>query len=1612
MIFTMKTITPKLLFSLPLAIMLLISAAVNGQLKADFSATPRTGCPPFVVNFKDSSFGTPTSWKWDLGNGTISFLQNPTTTYFDPGTYNVKLVVQNANGKDSTVKNQYIVVNSLPIPLFNVSDTVGCYPLKARFEDLSLPGSGVIKAWQWDFGDGTLATEANPIHPYTASGTFSVTLKVTNTFGCSKIITKNALIKTQNGVKAAFSYSSSQGCQTSAPVNFINQSTGNGSLQYWWNFGNSTGSSAVNPVVNYGATGSYTVRLIVSSSFGCRDTLTKANAINIGVVKANFNPPDTVCTGAPFQLTNASTPASFVGSTWTFGNDTILTQTNPIHSFETAGVHLVKLVTDFGSCRDSVTKSIVSIPKPNVSFNAPVRYSCKAPLTVNFNNTSSNAVSYLWNFGDGSTSTQKNPSHQYTTMGSYAVSLIIINSNGCTDTLLLEDYVRVSPPEILSIDSLMIKECTPYTVYPHATIATGLPISSYLWNFGDGGTSTDSTPAHTYTVPGNYNVKLTVSSGAGCIDTFTLVEAVMVGLKPTAIFSATPLDVCANTPVNFTDLSTVPNGYLVDWWYWEFGDGGTSPEKNPTHTYSDTGWFTVTLTVASLGCNDSALITNYVHVKPPIAKFDTSYSCSTPLKRNFIDSSIGASSWTWDFGDGGTSTQRNPAHTYAASGTYPVSLTVSDGSCQHTKIENVLVLDQSPRMIISDSINCRATRVLFDIGNVMPGSIQRYRWFFEGVNRPGAPTNNTPVAQSYSTTGVRTPAVALTDILQCVDTAYASFPITIYGPKAAFGGNPRGGCFGTTITFLDSTITDGIHPISSWTWNFGDGPSKVLTSGPFTHYYTSPGVYNVYMIVRDSYGCKDSVGKSSFVSISSINAGFNPSDSLVCPNSPITFSINSVGADVTYKWDFGDNNSSTSATPVHTFSNPGTYITSLVVADKIGCRDSSTKVIKVFSAKSKFALSDSFAICPPLVVNASNTSSNFKSYQWDFGDGSYSTLLNPSHIYTYPGTYTISLAVSNTGGCTDTMRKNIVINGPTGSFGYVPTRVCNPGSVSYNIISNNAISYIWDFSDGNTLYTTQNSTSHIYSSPGIYVPKVIIEDGGGCKVAILGLDTVKVIGIETTILSDVTSFCDSGYVSFRDSTITNDVVNSFMWNFGDGTFSNNQNPTHGYSTPGLYTITFIASTPFGCKDTAKLVDYIKVSATPRVRIIGDSVGCQPAQLAFAGALAVPDTSTLNWAWTFDNGNTFTGQAPPAQLFSNSGNFNIRLVATNVAGCGDTAMKRVVIHPKPVVDAGPDAIICKGQSHPLQATGANSFVWTSSPFLSCINCSDPSANPLTKNTFYVTGSNAAGCSGTDSVIVDVRQPFVMTVNNGDTVCVGQSVSIGASGADSYQWSPSLWLDNSSIANPQTKPDSTITYTVVGEDNARCFKDTGYIKVKVYPIPTIEITNGNNISLQIGKTVKLSTKASTDVTSFSWTPGQALSCITCAEPITSTRDNITYTVKATNDGNCSSQDNVTISMICENSNVFIPNTFSPNNDGMNDAFYPRGSGVGNVRSMRIFNRWGQMVYQKINFPANDASEGWNGKFNGVDMQADVYVYIVEVVCANNQVLPLKGNITLLR
>ena len=153
-------------------------------------------------------------------------------------------------------------------------------------------------------------------------------------------------------------------------------------------------------------------------------------------------------------------------------------------------------------------------------------------------------------------------------------------------------------------------------------------------------------------------------------------------------------------------------------------------------------------------------------------------------------------------------------------------------------------------------------------------------------------------------------------------------------------------------------------------------------------------------------------------------------------------------------------------------------------------------------------------------------------------------------------------------------------------------------------------------------------------------------------------------------------------------------------------------------------------------------------------------------------------------------------------------------------------------------------------------------------------------------------------------------------------------------------------------------------------------------------------------------------SSNVVSYAWTPATNLSCTDCPNPYASPKFSTVYTVKVTDANGCVSSRNIKLLVICNDKNFFIPNTFSPNNDGANDRFYPRGTGLDHIQALRIFNRWGELVFEKRNFPANDAPSGWDGTYKGKAASSDTYIYMIDIICENANIITYKGNVTLIR
>lgn len=1423
------------------------------QPSANFTASPLAGCSPLIVNFQDLSTGTPTSWNWNFGNGNTSTLQNPIASYFTPGTYTITLTVTNAGGSNTLVRTNYITVYEPPTVDFSADIRAGCFPLRVQLTDLSTAGMGNNNvSWDWDFGNGQTSNLQNPVVTYTTAGIFNVTLRVTNDKGCVRTLSRPAYINVTTGVRSIFTYTNPTVCSAPATINFTNSSTGPPVLSYLWDFGDGNTSTAQNPSHNYLTNGTYIVTLITFSSAGCQDTL-RSNPIVIGGITTSFTGPIAACVNDPVSFTGTSVPIPN-SSNWTFGDGGTGTGINVTHSYAAPGVYQVKLYNTYANCVDSFSQDITIHPLPVADFTAPVTTSCQPPLTVNFQDlTTGGATAWEWDFGDGNTSTTQNPLHTYTNYGSFTVTLIATNANGCKDTIVRPAFVRIRRA-IMSVPILPDRGCIPFTISPVPVVNVLDAVTSWEWDFGDGGSAFVQNPTHTYTVQGTYTVKLIITTSSGCRDTLTINNAVQVGSKPLANFSAAPNPVCARKPVQFTDLS-VP----ADEWLWDFGDGTTSTLQNPTHIFSDTGYFDITLIAYNNGCPDTIVFQNYIYVLPPIAVMGVFPDCNNRLRFTFQDASIGALTWEWDFGDGSPlDYTQNPIHVFPALGTYPVRLVVTNGGCADTTIILVKAMDERADFTANQTTLCKIGTVNFNTVNINTANITSYLWNFGDGNT--ATTTTSTVTHTYSNVGTYSVTLTITDLNGCISTLTRPNYIRINGPTANFTAGNASGCTGLVATFTDQSTTDGQNAITSWFWDFGDGNTQTFTGPPFQHTYNSVGSFNVKLIVTDAAGCRDSLTRISNVTTSDPVPDFVV-DTLTCPGATLTFTNTSQPTGVNSNWDFGDGNTSAVNSPTHSYAATGLYTVKLVITDALGCTDSliRTNYIRVALPVASFTVSDSVTSCTPLEVQFNNTSTFSSSILWDFGAGQgVSTLNNPLHFYSAPGVYPVKLVATSPGGCKDSTIRTIRVYDTAGSrINYTPLGGCKPLTISMNALTTGPmVSYFWDFGDGNTQTTTIPAATHTYTSFGNFLPRVIMEDPSGCIIPLQGADTLLVLGARANFGVDTAFFCDFGTVNFIDSTTFNDPILQYNWNFGDGGTSNLQQPSHVYNSEGIYNVQLHVLTQTGCRDTIQKNALVKVINRPLIDINGDSVICINNSILHTGIFLRADTSIVNWQWNFPNGVTYNVQNPPLQFYNTAGTFTITAYATNSSGCKDTTRQTIVVNPLPTV----------------------------------------------------------------------TMPGQLTINAGFPVII-----------------------------PATYTPNTVSWI--------------------------------------------------------WSPATGLSCANCPTPSAVPRINTFYQVYFTDANNCSNTGRIQINVLCGKGNLYIPNTFSPNGDGSNDSFYPRGTGLERVKFLRIFNRWGEVVFEKKDFPVNNAGAGWDGRFKGQAPKADVYIYQAEVFCENGELLRINGNIALI-
>lgn len=1588
----------------------------------DFDADRWNGCEPLAVQFTNLSDPGYSSLNWSFGVGADVTDPNPGRIFNNAGVYRITLTVTYPDGAVIS-REKDVTVYRKPSAAFSTSVPGGCTPLAVTFTDQSSPGDGTITSVTWDFGDGTNGSGPTASHTYTLSGNQTTSVIVVNSYGCTNGTTRQISIQEPPVVRFAADVRNS--CSAPLTVNFQNTSTApNGAaLTYLWDFGDGTTSTDATPQHTYTREGNFTVSLTATSAGGCSETLTMADYIRIIRMTPDFAATGNICVNQPVTLENRTQPTP-TSARWDFPDGSVQYGVNITHTFSQAGDYPVTMTATGNGCQETITRTIRVNPLPVADFAATPTISCRVPTDVAFTALTTGATSWTWNFGDGATGTGQTTTHSYTAEGTFDVSLQATNAFGCSVNVTKTDYIRIQAPMVSFVVDTP-RGCIPFAANFFSTVISVDPVVSYNWNFGDGGTSNLQHPSHTYTTQGDFTVTLEIVTESGCRATYSqLVEA---GIRSVVEFDVDRTRGCQPDIFHFTNRSVPPG----DEWLWQFPqDNSSETVQNPAHQFSQIGLHDVILTVYNNGCPSTLIKRMLIEIYPPVARFTVLPNCVNKYDRQFNDQSdFGASvsrSWLWDFGDGTTSTQQSPLHTYTSPGTYTVRLTVDNGSCTSTTTQQVLIIDERATIGANVPTVCAGRSIDFTITNaatINNNLVRFYRWDFgDGTTRTIAAADFDPNAvynHTYNRPGNYNVVLTLEDANAC-QVVSNTVAVTINGVTAGF--TFAGACRENPFTFTDASVPAFPSTvITSWVWNFGDGSAPdTLTTQPvaYPHTYDRMTNYPVTLTVTDQFGCTSSVTRT--VSVNVVNASIVVPQQEACLQRAFGFSNNSIGNNLTFDWSFGDGGASTESAPQHTYTSPGVYTVRLTVTDDDGCvaTQEALHFITVRNPQAIFTVPDDLAPCPPVLVPFTNGSSDYDEVAWQFGDGSTSPLESPSHAYSRPGTYTVTLTVTTAGGCSADTTKDIFIDGPDGSQSATPTQGCMPMQITMNAQSSNAVKYIWDFDDGHLVTTTTPTTSYAYTREGIYYPRVILEDAKGCQVPALGNDTIVADKVTARFTMDNAAACDSGFIYFRDNStsVTLDQLGqdmTYQWDFGvpgrTDDIATGPNPRFFYNQTGTYQVRLLVTSSLGCTDEITLPAI--VSPQPEAEILPLTPVCEGGQVQLQGRENKLLAGT-RWQWRVDPGQVFDTAAPPALTFNTPGDIPVQLTITNSDGsCPDIANATIQVRPYPLLDPTPkQATVCQGTPLQLQANvdAGTEVTWTD------YNISDPrSASPLITperdTTYHVTAQTSFGCIREAEISVTVSHRF--EVNATDvSICHGNKVQLNAGGAVRYRWIPETGLNRADIADPIAGPETTTTYQVVGFGSDNCFTDTALAIVTVNPSPEINV--GPDLVVATGSEVRLQPVIGQGVTSIQWKPATGLSCTDCETPLAAPKSSISYFATVTNQYNCTATDGLNIRLVCESSSVFLPNTFTPNGDGQNDIFYVRGRGVKNIKVFRIFNRWGQVVFERSDLNTDEPSSGWDGKFKGITVNPDVFIYYAELVCDTNETFTMKGNVTVLR
>ncbi len=1185
-------------------------------------------------------------------------------------------------------------------------------------------------------------------------------------------------------------------------------------------------------------------------------------------VAANFEAPTVQCDNFTVQFTSTSTNADEFVWYFDFPSPTpTSTLANPVHTFPDTGSYLVALVVEpLSACVDTFCQNIyLATSTLQADFRVDV-FDCDNFSILQLQDFSVDSavqiVSRLWTVsynGTVLTSSMANPTFNVPLGVTGTVRLQVTSSNACTETFEAPFTSGLDNPGGLIVSNLSACDGDTLGLNPNTDPNIGF---DYLWSPSTGllDPSNSVNPRIVAAGPMVYTVTIT-ASGNAC----QIIKTVTVNSSPVPHLDFEATAECDGLTINFNNTST--GASLFEW---NFGDplnpGAGSTDVSPSYTYSDVGAYLVTLKVpATEYCRDSISREVVVQSKSLSAEFAVEYASCSPdsVIVRFVDQSISTLNpvvaWSWDFGNGQTSTEQNPEIILYSDTDLTVTfmVTASD-NCANTMTKPVSI-----RLIDPVDFSALPTQLVHCLGGAtqLPAPLSAdyiYSWSPEaGLDDP---TSNNPVFSPTQTT-----LYTLTVGLISADTCFYNYELLVTVPPA-INLTVNGG--GLTCE-PEATLTAGASTQVDFEWTNAMG-TVISTLNTLT--VPVSGISSYTVTATDAFGCSESENIQLAGGPVNVNV---PDVVAVCLGESLDIAVvnNDPNDVLTYAWSPASvfvPGTEDDAVPDY-IETPGERVVTLEITNQFGC--STTETIQTAVIDTAFQLGFTTMLqCNGATVEFTNTSTNAFAYVWNFGDGGTSRETNPVYTYNTAGSYTVTLTIGYDVSCIDTVSAIVDVVDPQiiALFDY-DIAECNNGSaevaffdVSVNSF-NNTDRWQWTFSNGQTS-NAQNPVITV-SESGNLIVTLTITSANDCSATVT--DTINIQLVEVFI-PDSVRICPGTSAPLNPG---GNPAYQYFWTPSTGL----SDPTaaNPLASPAQTTVYTVQVKALGA-DTCTYVQQVTAFVPPAIDLTvpGDATTCGGPVTLSAGSNV---QSTI--VWTNAQGVPLGGPTVVVDPFRVE---TFTATATDAFGCSESAS--VTITDNGVdVQATPSGEVTACEDVAFQVTVTNldnqdilTFDWSPDAL---IISGDGTATPtimIGSNGAMITGvvTNQFGCSDTIEVNVTIV-PFTVEIEDTVRICAGEpaGISPGLNPAYQYVWSPTTDLDLSNPSNPVYTGSTGGVYSVTVTDNSSGFLCQTERTVTVIVTPAIRLTTtGDTTVCQLGA---VTLNAATAVpANLSWSvPGQA-------------------------------------------------------------------------------------------------------------------------------------------